>query len=272
MSPSRLRGDAATTSRRRTRRRRGDGDARVPRAVRQRALLRFVAQRAIPGIEPVTARRSAASLRAGALTAEAGWIEASSRAERRRACSCALPRELAPASSRIVARARRWLDLDATPDRIDAALADLPGAPGMRLPGSLDAFELAGARRARAAGHRRRGPHARRVASSSASAAPVATPWPDVQRAPSRIRRRSRRPRSSRSPNSASCARVPTRSSRSRRPGPSSRPRSPTPARRRPWSTRCAALPGHRALDGALHRDARARLARRVSARTTWPC
>ena len=52
-------------------------------------------------------------------------------------------RHCAASSARMVAAARRWLDLDAAPQAIDAALADLPGAPGLRLPGSLDAFELA---------------------------------------------------------------------------------------------------------------------------------
>jgi AraC family transcriptional regulator of adaptative response / DNA-3-methyladenine glycosylase II len=46
-------------------------------------------------------------------------------------------------SARVAAAARRWLDLDASPQSIDNALAALPGAPGLRLPGSLDPFELA---------------------------------------------------------------------------------------------------------------------------------
>ena len=50
---------------------------------------------------------------------------------------------LAAASGRVVAAVRRWLDLDAAPAAIDAALADLPGAPGLRLPGCVDGFELA---------------------------------------------------------------------------------------------------------------------------------
>jgi AraC family transcriptional regulator, regulatory protein of adaptative response / DNA-3-methyladenine glycosylase II len=51
--------------------------------------------------------------------------------------------QLAAASGRVLASVRRWLDLDAMPQAIDAALVNLPGAPGLRLPGSLDAFELA---------------------------------------------------------------------------------------------------------------------------------
>ena len=50
---------------------------------------------------------------------------------------------LAASSGALVAAVRRWLDLDAAPQAIDAALAAIPGAPGVRLPGSVDAFELA---------------------------------------------------------------------------------------------------------------------------------
>jgi AraC family transcriptional regulator of adaptative response / DNA-3-methyladenine glycosylase II len=50
---------------------------------------------------------------------------------------------LLPHSAALLAAVRRWLDLDAQPSVIDAALQALPGDPGLRLPGSLDAFELA---------------------------------------------------------------------------------------------------------------------------------
>ena len=105
-------------------------------------LLRFFAQRAIPGIETVGALGLRRTLRAGAVAREAGWIEASFEPERDRVRLRFAP-TLAGASARVVAAARRWLDLDAAPAHIDAALIDLPGAPGIRLPGSLDGFELA---------------------------------------------------------------------------------------------------------------------------------
>ena len=106
------------------------------------ALLRFVAQRAIPGIERVDGLEVRRTLRAGTLSGASGWIEArfvpaTAQVRLRFAPS------LAKSSGRVVAAVRRWLDLDAAPATIDAALADLPGAPGLRLPGSLDAFELA---------------------------------------------------------------------------------------------------------------------------------
>jgi len=106
------------------------------------ALLRFLAQRAVPEVEVVVGRRVRRSVRAGTIAPVAGWIEA----EFSPTAPIVLLRfapELAAASGRVVAAARRWLDLDAQPQAIDAALANLPGAPGLRLPGSLDAFELA---------------------------------------------------------------------------------------------------------------------------------
>ena len=140
MSPSRLRGaDSAVVF---------DAHAAVAVTLAYRApldvdaLLRFFAQRAIPGVEQVAGRRIRRSLRAGSVAAAAGWIEAEF------VVGAPLVRlrfapELASASGAVNAAARRWLDLDADPHVIDAALADLPGAPGLRLPGSLDMFELA---------------------------------------------------------------------------------------------------------------------------------
>ncbi|MFZ2653194.1 MAG: Ada metal-binding domain-containing protein [Burkholderiaceae bacterium] len=106
------------------------------------ALLRFFAQRAIPGIEHVEAMTLRRSVRAGVMTTEAGWIEARFEPNASKVRLLFSP-QWAMASARIASAARRWLDLDATPQIVDAALADLPGAPGLRLPGSLDAFELA---------------------------------------------------------------------------------------------------------------------------------
>jgi AraC family transcriptional regulator of adaptative response / DNA-3-methyladenine glycosylase II len=146
----------------------------------ERALLRFVALRAIPGIEQVDGATIRRTVRAGTVAADAGWIEATfvpgmPRVKLRFAAA------LAPASSRIVAAARRWLDLDAMPDTIDTALADLPGPPGLRLPGSLDAFELAvravlGQQVTVAAARTL----ARRLVERFGT--PIATPWSEVDR------------------------------------------------------------------------------------------
>lgn len=145
------------------------------------ALLRFVVLRAIPGIEHVDGSTIRRSVRAGLVGAEPGWIEATFVPERQRV-QLRFAVALAPASSRVVAAARRWLDLDATPDAIDAALGDIPGAAGIRLPGSLDAFELAvravlGQQVTVAAARTL----ARRLVDRFGT--PIATPWPEVAQA-----------------------------------------------------------------------------------------
>jgi AraC family transcriptional regulator of adaptative response / DNA-3-methyladenine glycosylase II len=77
---------------------------------------------------------------------------------------------------------RRWLDLDAAPEAIDAALGELPGAPGLRLPGSVDGFELAVravlGQQVTVAGARTL---ARRLVERFGI--DVATPWADIDRA-----------------------------------------------------------------------------------------
>ena len=140
MSPSRLRGDADEAG--------FDSDAAITVKLAYRApydvasLLRFLTLRAVPEVEVVADRRVRRTLRAGTLAPVAGWVEAEFPATAPVVLLRFAP-ELAAASGRVVAAARRWLDLDAQPQAIDATLADLPGAPGLRLPGSLDPFELA---------------------------------------------------------------------------------------------------------------------------------
>ena len=140
MSPSRLRGEAVEGA--------FDAAAGVTVKLAYRppydasAMLRFLAQRAVPGVEVVEADRVRRSVRAGTLAAVAGWVEVAFPASAPVVLLRFAP-ELAPASGRVVAAVRRWLDLDAEPQTIDLALAALPGPPGLRLPGSVDAFELA---------------------------------------------------------------------------------------------------------------------------------
>ena len=151
---------------------------------RRRAAAPSSRQRAIPGVEsgrrPL---RSGARVRAGALGADgrAGSRRASS--PTRRASGSAFAPALGAGERRAsIAAVRRWLDLDAAPDAIDATLADLPGAPGLRLPGSVDAFELA----VRAVlGQQVTVAAARTLARRLVErfGAPLATPWPDVDRA-----------------------------------------------------------------------------------------
>lgn len=178
MSPGRLRGEAGDTIT-------ASVDAvtvklgyRTP--CDQTALLRFLAQRAIPDLEVVDLRRVRRSLRPGTVAAMGGWVEAEFLAGAPVVALRFAP-ELAPASGQVVAAVRRWLDLDAQPDAIDAALASLPGDPGLRLPGSLDAFELA----VRAVlGQQVTVAAARTLARRLVDrfGLPLATPWPEVSR------------------------------------------------------------------------------------------
>ena len=143
MSPSRLRGAADE----------GDGrafDGRAAITVKlgyrppyaTDALLRFIAQRAIPGVEHVDGRFIRRSLRAGTVATAAGWVEAEF-LPNAPIVQVRFAPELASASGAVNAAVRRWLDLDAEPQAMATALAGLPGAPGLRLPGSADSFELA---------------------------------------------------------------------------------------------------------------------------------
>ena len=140
MSPSRLRGEVEFAPL--------EGDSAVTIKLAYRApydtasMLRFLAQRAVPEVEAVDGLRVRRSLRAGAITPMAGWLEIEF-ATNAPVVHVRFAPALAPASGRVVAAVRRWLDLDATPETIDTALATLPGAPGLRLPGSADAFEMA---------------------------------------------------------------------------------------------------------------------------------
>ena len=178
MSPSRLRGAAGDAA--------FDGAAAISVKLAYRApydvdaLLRFIAQRAIPGVEQVEGRVVRRTLRAGTVAPVAGWVEAEFAAHASIVQVRFAP-ELASASGAVNAAVRRWLDLDAEPHAIDAALADLPGAPGLRLPGSLDAFELAvravlGQQVTVAAARTL----ARRVVERFGAA--IETPWTDVTR------------------------------------------------------------------------------------------
>ncbi len=182
MGPSRLRGDAGE-----------DADTtgsamtitlayRAPFDVAR--LVKFVGQRAIPGVEQVDGLHIRRTLRAGAIAGTpntvTSWIAAEFLPQRSRVKLSFAP-ELAAASACVATAARRWLDLDAAPHAIDAALADLPGGAGLRLPGSLDGFELA----VRAVlGQQVTVAGARTLASRLVQrfGEPVSTPWPSIDR------------------------------------------------------------------------------------------
>ncbi len=179
MSPSRLRDDGAEDTPH------ADGAVTVTLAYRApydvAALLKFIHQRAIPGVEAVDELTLRRSVRAGTVAPKAGWMQAQFAPHAARVHLRFAP-QWAASSGRVVAAVRLWLDLDASPQAIDTTLADLPGAPGLRLPGSLDGFELAvrailGQQVTVAAARTL----ARRVVERFGE--PVATPWPEITRA-----------------------------------------------------------------------------------------
>jgi AraC family transcriptional regulator of adaptative response / DNA-3-methyladenine glycosylase II len=108
------------------------------------ALLEFLAARAVPGLESIAGnayRRTLAIDHRG--TRHVGWISAQPAARR-----AALVLEVAPSLSRVVpqvlARARHAFDLACHPEDVAAALGPLAArAPGLRVPGTVDGFELA---------------------------------------------------------------------------------------------------------------------------------
>jgi AraC family transcriptional regulator of adaptative response / DNA-3-methyladenine glycosylase II len=144
------------------------------------AMLRFLDQRAIPGVEQVDGLRIRRTLRPGALTGQGGWIEAEFMAERAQ-LRLRASASLIAATGTLLPAVRRWLDLDADPQLVDEALQGLPGDAGLRLPASVDAFELAAravlGQQVTVAAARTL---ARRFALRFGEA--VATPWPELDR------------------------------------------------------------------------------------------
>ena len=125
------------------------------------AMLQFFATRQIEGVERVDlatqtitrtlsitpTKTSAApfdrSLARSGDTPLQGWVQAQFVPD---SCTVTLriSASLGPALPTVLARLRAWLDLDADPQAINALLlADFPGTEGLRVPGTLDGFELA---------------------------------------------------------------------------------------------------------------------------------
>lgn len=129
-------------------RREGGGAAPAPRlrlVYRQPydvdGVLAFLAPRAVAGVERVAdegVTRSLALVHAG--QRHAGWLRVGF--DRPGEVGVELSPALWPAVGSLLPLLRRWLDLDADPSAIAAALGE-GGVPGQRLPGCLDRFELA---------------------------------------------------------------------------------------------------------------------------------
>ncbi|WP_242671108.1 DNA-3-methyladenine glycosylase 2 family protein [Hylemonella gracilis] len=114
-------------------------------------LLQFLAARAVPGVERVDteAMTVVRSVRLSRPDDQdlLGWVEARLPPDNteRPQVRVRLSASLWPAIATLMPRLRRWLDLDADPAAIAAALGKALGGPatGLRLPGTLDRFELA---------------------------------------------------------------------------------------------------------------------------------
>jgi AraC family transcriptional regulator of adaptative response / DNA-3-methyladenine glycosylase II len=114
------------------------------------ALGTFFRQRQIDGVEQVTPCGTGAGFTFGRTIAwqvgahtHAGWLHA--RVDPGRCCVelqvCDALRPLLPL---VIRRVRHWFDLDADPDTIHQLLGtDFPHGEGLRVPGTLDGFELA---------------------------------------------------------------------------------------------------------------------------------
>lgn len=110
------------------------------------AMLQFFAQRAVPGLECVLPEqrvlRRTLRCTAGART-YMGWVQAQFLVDKHEV-ELRISEALTPMLPSVLARVRHWLDLDADAPRIEDALgAAFVDATGMRVPGTLDGFELA---------------------------------------------------------------------------------------------------------------------------------
>jgi AraC family transcriptional regulator of adaptative response / DNA-3-methyladenine glycosylase II len=110
------------------------------------AMLRFLAGRAMTGVEAVSDDRYLRTVRIGEAR---GWVKVEPSP---RGCSLAveISTSLAPALPTLLPRLRSLFDLDARPDAIADQLGNDPvlaraiaHLPGLRVPGSVDGFELA---------------------------------------------------------------------------------------------------------------------------------
>ena len=111
------------------------------------AMLRFLADRQLPGIEWVDSGAALTLQRTARLThvghGYTGWFSARMEPNAHRLW-LTVSDSLYPALPSLIWRIRALLDLDADPQAINALLhADFPGGDGLRVPGAIDGFELA---------------------------------------------------------------------------------------------------------------------------------
>jgi AraC family transcriptional regulator, regulatory protein of adaptative response / DNA-3-methyladenine glycosylase II len=142
LTPTRMRRGSAVTSE--------NDSLRLTLAYRPplawQSMLRFLAARAIPGVEAVV---DSTYLRTAQLGAQRGWIRVAPIAGRN-ALSVELATSLLPVLLTVLTRMKHLFDLSARPDVIAACLASqrrmagiVRRVPGLRVPGAFDGFELA---------------------------------------------------------------------------------------------------------------------------------
>jgi len=106
------------------------------------ALLEFLAARAIAEVERIDLPRLQISRSVRGAQMQ-GWVQVRFQPEEHR-LSVLCSKSLVPVRPALQALLTRWLDLQADPLPISQALGELAaGAPGLRLPGCMDRFELA---------------------------------------------------------------------------------------------------------------------------------
>lgn len=103
-------------------------------------MLEFLAARCIPGVESVSGGGYRRVVRLPYCEI-AGWIEVTELKERN-ALRMRLDARLAAGTQAALARTKRVFDVAADPGEIAAVLGPLAKMPGLRLPGTFDAFEL----------------------------------------------------------------------------------------------------------------------------------
>ncbi len=140
-------------------------------------LLGFLAGRCIAGVESVV---DGSYRRSVAVSGKTGWVELS-RSPVREAVAVRVAPGLLPVLPAVLARVGRLCDLACDPQAVGAVLGHLAaGAPGLRVPGAFDGFEMAvrailGQQVTVRAAHTLAGRLAARFGS------PIETPFPDVE-------------------------------------------------------------------------------------------
>jgi AraC family transcriptional regulator, regulatory protein of adaptative response / DNA-3-methyladenine glycosylase II len=111
-----------------------------------RAITRFLALRAIPGLEAVTDERYTRVVESGG---KVGWIEVTNDGDQS-ALNVAIHLPKGKGAANILARVRHLFDLDMDPAAVASVLARdrvlalmVEARPGLRVPGAWDGFELA---------------------------------------------------------------------------------------------------------------------------------